>query len=136
MAPCAVGKSLDTMALTARPPDARPGEHGLGHHRAAQQERRLQADQRDHGISALRSAWWTITTVSRRPLGARRAHEVCAQHLEHGGARQPRSGRSARAQRERRQHQAGQAAIHTGPVRPVNGSSAHWKPTYWIRSGR
>ena len=94
------------------PSDAGPREHRLGHHRAAQQERRLQADQGDDRDQRVAQRVMDDHHRLAQALGARRAHEVGAQHLQHGGARQPRDRPDQhRAQGRRRQDQAGQAAV-------------------------
>jgi hypothetical protein len=62
MAPWAVGKVAGDDRAHRQPAHAGPGEHRLGDHRAAQQERRLQADQRDHRDQRVAQRVMTITT--------------------------------------------------------------------------
>ena len=58
------------------------------------------------GISALRSACSPTTRQRRQPLGARRAHVVLVQHLQHRRARHARDHRQRDgAERDRRQDQ-------------------------------
>ena len=68
--------------------------------------------------------------VERQPLRARRAQEVLAQHLEHGGAHVAGEDRALDERRAR--SPAGSAAAGTAPkfssggVQPLDGSQPNW----------
>ena len=68
IAPCAVGKSLETIAPTASRPT--PGHENIVSVTTAPPSRNAawRPISVTTGIIALRSAWCTITTVSRSPL--------------------------------------------------------------------
>ena len=94
------------------PADAGPGEHGLRHHGAAEQERRLQADQGDDRDQRIAQRVMHDHDGLAQALGARGAHEIGAQHFQHGGACQPRDRSDQhQAKRQRRQDQARQSAV-------------------------
>ena len=92
--------------IDGQPAEARDGEHALGHHRAADQERDADADD---GHDRHRGVLQRMQEQDRRlaeALGPRGADVVLAQHLEHGRARDARDQRDVdAAERDRRQDQ-------------------------------
>ena len=125
MAPCAVGKSLDTMAPTASRPT--PGQENIVSVTTAPPSRNAACRPISvtTGISALRSAWWTITTVSRRPL-ARAVRTKSAPSTSSTAVRVSRAigPISTRPRVAAGRIRLGRPPSHIGPVRPVKGSSA------------
>jgi len=75
-----------------------------------------------------------ITTVSRSPL-ARAVRTKSAPSTSSTAVRVSRAigPISTRPRVVAGRIRLGNPPSHTGPVRPVNGSKAHLKPTYWIR---
>ena len=115
--------------------DARPGEHGLGDDRAAEQEADLQADQRDDRDHRVAQRVTDGDAPVRGALGARRAHIVGAQRFEQRRARHARHRSDEhRAQGDRGQDDAGQPAARPDrAVAALEGQQA-LPPTYWISS--
>src|SRR5579885_2893701 len=64
-------------------------EDALHHHRAADQDRNLQPDDREHRVERLLQCVSNHDGARAQPLRLRRAYVVLAQHLQHLGAGQP-----------------------------------------------
>ena len=105
--------------LDHEPPDARPREDGLRHHRAAQELGELQAEQghdRDRGVLERVGA---STRGLGQALGPRGPHVVLAQHLEHARAHQagqPPEDDGRQAHRGKHQVGEGAAAVDGQPA--------------------
>ena len=92
--------------IDGQPAEARDGEHALGHHRAADQQRDADADHGDDRHGGVLQRVHEQDAALAEALGARGADIVLLQHLEHGGARDAGDQRDVdEAERDRRQDQ-------------------------------
>ena len=80
-------------------PHARPREDRLGHHRAAQELRELEPEQRHDRDRGVAERVQREHAPLAEPLGARGAHVVLPEHLQHARAHEPREPARARSWR-------------------------------------
>ena len=118
----AVGDRLEDEAA-----EPRQGEDVLDHHRAGEQVGELQPHHREHRHHGVAQHVAPEHASRRLALGARGAHEVLAQHVEHRRADDAREDRRLHdRQRHGRQHERAQAgpeatAVGRAPAREAAG---------------
>ena len=93
-------------ALVEQPADAGPGEHRLHHHGHVDHDDEVDAGQRQHGDQGVLEGVLGDDEGLRQALEAGELDVLGAQHLQHGGARQPHvRGGEVPAERECRHQQ-------------------------------
>ena len=136
MVPCAIGKSLDRIAPTAKRPT--PGQLKIVSVTTAPPSRKpiCRPISVVTGTSALRSAWRSTTRRSFRPLA--RAVRTCSAPIASSTA--VRVMRATEPTNTPPRVSAGIATaarpsqLHSGPPRPVKGSNCQRKPTNQINT--
>ena len=92
------------------PAEPRPGEDRLDHDDAAQHEAELEPDHGDDRQPGIAQRMADDHVALREALGAGGADKVLAEHLQHGGAHEPRIARDREeGDRERRHRDVGRS---------------------------